>query len=137
MKKLTLLIALTLTNILFSQGYSNGCGWTFESTSNYMSKSSKFINKANGNIEFHFSRNCDNLLEVINADGSRDVYYTENKSFNSGYTSNGNYYEAFNIYDTKNHLKVILQAFVVKRNGIKEVTSLRMFFKDGYNIEFL
>ena len=136
MKKLTLLIALTLTNILFSQGYSNGCGWTFESTRGVMKKSGQVLRRANSNNEFHFSRNCDNLLEIINSDGSRDVYYTENESFNSGYTTNGTYYEAYNIYNTKDHVKEILQVFVVKRNGIKEITSLRMVYGQ-YAIEYL
>jgi hypothetical protein len=131
MKKLTLLVALTITLVSKAQEstfHSLSCGWLFKSTTRAAVEKGVVTDIKKRDFDFYFNSDCNGSMKVVFPDGK-----TKNYQINATYetieskTNNGTPYTLF--FFNQVGSSIIQKVSVIRTEG---TPTIRMFFGDNY-----
>jgi hypothetical protein len=110
MKKLTLLVALTITLVAKADMSDYGCGWRFRG--NFVryhdGKNNSDVEIARN--EFYWNGDCNKLMKFVRSDGKIDYFYiNSDDKMMEGKDNDGVPYKAFFIYSKKTHDLFVFQ----------------------------
>jgi hypothetical protein len=132
MKKLTLLIALTITLVAKADMEEFGCGWRFKANIAAYYDGKEYSEPRLTNSTFYWNGDCDKLMKFVQDNGEVESYYIKsNERVIEGKNNDGIPYKAFFIYDKKTHRSLVFQV-VYDDNG----TYVKLIDKTGEYILF-
>jgi hypothetical protein len=128
MKKLTLLVALTITLVSKADMSDYGCGWVFRASVVNYYDGKEYSDSKLTNCAFYWNGDCDKLMKFVLDNGKIEYYYIKsNQKIIEGTNDDGVPYKAFFIYDKKTHKQFVFQV-VYDDNG----TYVKLIDKNEY-----